>query len=198
MTTPQQFCATLLALVGVFLVPSLAQAQSYAVDKGSVLIGGDVNITGSGLFGPDAARIWQVQFNPNAQYFVAPGLAVGGNLRLNYVSNSEYYRSSSYGVGPTVSYYFGQSERKLYPYMSAGIGLIRLTTRSVASIGGDSMETKSTTLGADMSGGLLFMLTRGVGLSGELFYNAQNFSGKIDGVDQNTFGFRIGISAFVF
>lgn len=200
MTTPRRCRVILLVLAGLFLVPSIAQAQNYAVDKGSFLIGGDVNINGSGLLRSSGGRSLEIQLNPSAQYFVLPGLAVGGGLQLSHIENSSFYRSTSYGIGPNISYYFGRDETRVFPYVSAGVNLVRSSTERTATTHLESVEVKwkNTALAADLSGGLLFMLTRGVGLSGELFYNAKTFWGVGGGVDSNRLGFRIGVSAFVF
>ena len=56
---------------------------------------------------------------------------------------------------------------------------------------GDDSDTQT---GYRAAAGALYLLARHVGLTGELFYEAQGF----EDLDVNTFGLAFGITAFVF
>ena len=190
---------TLLVLAAVSLAPALAQAQTHAVDQGSVLLDGDITFSSSGSSEADD-RITVLSFSPGAQVFAAPGLALGGGLLLGHQSYSGS-STTTYGIGPSVSYYFGaSSERAVYPFLSANA--LYLVSRSEYEYefdfeGGSSEDSQ---FGYGASGGVLVMLAKGVGVSGSLYYNVIDYGEDFEGEDLkgNTFGFALGIAAFVF
>jgi hypothetical protein len=165
---------------------SPSHAQTSPVDRGSVLIGGDASFTSVGIDnGASDGRVSQLSVNPNGQYLIRPGLAVGGDVLFTYVSD-DGSNTTRYGVGPAVTYFFGRGERSYYPFVSGSFGVTHARDDNL-----DEDRTQTSYRGA---GGLLVMLSRSVGVSGELFYqhidNAQ--------LQTNTFGIAFGISAFVF
>lgn len=138
--------------------------------------------------------------NPGVQYFLAPGFALGGELTLSRTSFDES-STSSYGIGPTVSYYLGSSHQAVHPFIS-GSALWTRTTREVDDAP-TGLESESTDVAWRAGAGLLFMLGDEVGLTGEAFYQylrieSDGFFG--DSVEQNrdVYGIAIGIAAFVF
>jgi opacity protein-like surface antigen len=169
-----------LGLVLLVLASPPALAQSYAIDQGSLMVGGSASFTSTGSDDSDDDRFSSLLVRPMVQYFVMPGLAVGGELMLTRFSSGDQ-SATAYGVGPEVTYFFGGSERQLYPFVSAGFQFNR--------------SEDENTFGYGASGGAVFMLTSSVGLNGSLYYR------KIDYEDfggNNTIGAAVGISAFVF
>lgn len=167
-----------LTLAILSLAPTLVQAQSYAIDHGSIMIGGTAGFSSSGSDGSDD-RLTQIFINPSVQYFVTRGLAFGGDVTLRHFSQGDS-ESTTYGVGPAVTYFFGGDERPVYPYLSG----------SVQVLGGES----TSSLGYGASAGAIVMLMDAVGLDGSIYYQ------KLDGDDfsSDTFGLAVGIAAFVF
>jgi len=106
--------------LAVGLYPVTTQAQDYATDKGSFLIGGTASLSSSGSDFEDG-RTTALLLRPSAQYFVIPGLAIGGTVGWAYASFDES-SLSTLSVGPRLSYFFGRSEQKIYPFVSASVG----------------------------------------------------------------------------
>lgn len=164
--------------------PALAYAQGYATDRGSMLVGGTASFSSSGTRsnGGTWHRSTHLGIAPRVQYFVLPGLAVGGDLSISHDG-----AIWDYGAGPTVSYYFGRAERAWYPYLRARVGLYRV-------VYGDEAQPSQTSRGYAASGGVLLMLSRAVGLDAALTYEMP--SDEVS--DFRTLAFGLGISAFVF
>lgn len=169
--------ALMLALL--LLAPSLVQAQSYAIDKGSLMIGGTAGFSSTGGDGSDD-RLTQIFINPSLQYFVTRGLAFGGDVAVQHFSQGDG-GSTTYGVGPAVTYFFGGDERPVYPYLSGSVQLLR---------GHDD----ETSVGYGASAGAIMMLMDAVGLDGSIYYQTT----EDDDFSRNTFGLAVGIAAFVF
>ncbi len=172
-------------------LPAAAAAQSYPTDRGSLLLGGGAGFSSSGssVDGEEQGnRSTYLSLSPNVQYFVVPGLAVGGSLSVSRQSNGDA-SITSYGIGPEVSYYFGKGERSLYPFVSAGVRYFR-------NNGSDDFSTSS--LGYGASTGAVFMFNRSVGLRTSLYYNANQFEVEDTEIDNDQFGVGIGFTAFTF
>lgn len=172
-------------------LPAAVQAQSYATDQGSLLLGGSAGFSSSGgsVDGEsDPERSTFLNFSPSVQYFVLPGLAVGGNVVAQRSSTGDA-SVNTLGVGPAVSYYFGGSERSLYPFVSGSVRYLRNS--------GDLVDDLST-VGYAASTGAVFMFNRTVGLETSFFYNTNSFEVSGVEVDNNTFGVQLGFRAFTF
>jgi hypothetical protein len=169
-----------------------ANAQSFAVDRGSVLVGGSAGFTSSatevnGQGGGD--RLTSFSLTPELLFFLAPGLAIGGELTFARTSQGDD-SFTAYGIGPAATYFFGATEeRPWYPYAGASVQLLW------ESSGADDDPT-SRAYRAAVGG--LFMLSSAVGLNAELFYRLSTRENDAFEVDTDTFGLAFGISAFVF
>ena len=186
----------------LLVVPEATQAQSYPVDRGSWIVGGSASFTSQG--GDDADRTTSVMLNPSAQFFVLPGLAVGGTLSLSYTSD-DLFSITGLGIGSAVSYYFGRGERTVYPFVSASLSINDFSFKADGDQVGSNIDVSTTGTTFDLSGGVALMVAKNVGLTGEIFYLQQNLreTGN-EGIetlfdtDINMFGLRFGIAAFVF
>ncbi|MEX2282012.1 MAG: hypothetical protein WEE89_05975 [Gemmatimonadota bacterium] len=83
-----------------------ASAQTHATDRGSIIVAGDASLTSTKAENDDD-RTTTLRLAPNLQYFIRPGLAIGGEVLLSRTSRGDA-SISQYGVGPRLSYYFGQ------------------------------------------------------------------------------------------
>lgn len=180
----------ILIAVSVFLFVPVAvlHAQTSALDRGSINIAGDAAFTSSGsASNGDDDRTTQLIIRPTAQYFVIPGLALGGEVVVAHTSRDNN-SSTSIGAGPSVAYYFGRGERTVHPFVSASLTVLR------TSFENDFTDQSTSATAYRGSGGILLMLSRSVGITGELFYQGQNS----EDFDRNTYGLAFGVSAFVF
>ena len=157
---------------------SMAEAQTHAVDRGSLLIAGSAGFSSSGSDGSDE-RTTQILLQPRLQYFIVPGLALGGQFLIRRISDDDD-SSTTVGVGPEMSYYFGAATTKLaYPFLSAGLQIY---------------EGDTDAFGFGGSAGLLIMLAEAVGLETALYYREMDY----DDFGTDVFGLSVGISAFIF
>lgn len=180
--TPLRSLALLAALLAT--LPAAAQAQSHATDRGSMLLGGSAGFSSHGYRVEgveEQERATVLHFMPSVQYFVLPGLALGGDVNVTRYSNRDG-SSAQYGVGPAVSYYFGGPEKSVLPFLSGSL----LYLRSSAN---DDSQT-----GYSASAGAVFLFNRSVGLRGSLYYNGWS----MEDVRSNTYGVGIGFTAFAF
>ncbi|HET6232378.1 MAG TPA: outer membrane beta-barrel protein [Longimicrobiaceae bacterium] len=182
--------AVMLAAAALAALPMSSRAQAYAVDRGSYILQGSAGWSSSRFTTEIAGatvhqRSTDVVLTPAVQYFVRPGLALGGQVNVLH-SASGGNSSTAYGIGPKATYYFGRGERTYYPYISAGATYVRETFSHANAVGGDG------------SAGAVFMLTRSVALDGSLYYRHLQNNG--DDVKQriNNFGLGIGVTAFAF
>lgn len=167
-----------LTLALLLAAPALLGAQSYAIDRGSLLVGGSAGFTSSGSDGDDS-RLSQLLVNPQIQYFVTRGLAFGGEITVHRTSFDDS-SGTYYGGGPSMMYFFGGDERPVYPYLSANLQLLRSGDENV--------------FGYRAAGGAIVMLVDAVGVNGSLYYQAM----EDDISSSDTYGLALGIAAFVF
>jgi hypothetical protein len=182
----------LLALILLAASAAPALAQTYAIDRGSIVLDGTVSYTSQGgdLYeSADGDRLNTALLNPSVMYFISPGLAIGGDLYVERISVSDA-SLTTLGIGPAISYYFGEPESTVYPFVSANVVYANLSSDF-----GDASG-----FGVAFGGGAAFMLSRAVGLVAEAEYMLESL--EIDGVgestDGNTFRLGLGIAAFLF
>ena len=179
-------------VLGLLAVSStVVHAQSYAVDRGSILIDGQAAFRSQQLIvdgEPIGDRVTQLTLAPSALYFVVPGLAVGGELTFGYASAGDNsYRS--WGVGPAVSYYFGRGRRSVHPYVGASAQVLKNSS--------DGATTYEETIRSYRGiAGLLFMLGDAVGVNAEVYYSNTGLDER--DAEESAYGLALGISAFVF
>jgi hypothetical protein len=180
---------TLLILALSLFMPIRTFAQkAYAVDKGSMLVGGSAGFTsiGGDAIDEDGDRVSVFVINPDLLFFVSPHVALGGAVSVVSVSFGGE-SNTTFGIGPTVGYYFGNENSKTYPFIKG-----RFIYTNDAD---DFSETDF-----QFEGGAAFMIAKNVALTGSAFYLIQSFKpeGADESISGNTFGIQFGIEAFVF
>ena len=171
----------LVLLSAFILTPGSALAQaSYPVDRGSFIVAGSAALTSRSVVSlDDDERTTSVTINPDVKYFVIPNLALGGSGGFFFSSFSGVSNASVF-LGPSVSYYFGGPNRKLYPFLSGSMQF--------------DVEEFTDSASLLIEGGGAYMVARNVALTGTVF-----FSGRFENLsDQNVAGLRFGVKAFVF
>jgi hypothetical protein len=121
------------------------------------------------------------QLQPDVQYFVLPGLALGGSAGLS----TDFDGATAFAIGPQVSYYFGRGERRAYPYLSAGV--------SYQGLSGDDPA-----LGQNAAVGGVFMVSRAVGLDAGVRYSGFGFDQDGTRSRIDSFALALGFTAFAF
>ncbi len=182
-----------LMVLGLLLgVASPALAQDYATDRGAWLLGGTVSYTSDGgeLYeNLDGDRQNTALLNPRALYFVSPGLAIGGQVVVQYASQGDA-SFTTLGIGPEIAYYFGGAGSTVYPFVDANVSYANLSSEGFDASG----------FGFGFGAGAAFMLSPSVALVGGGSYTIENLS--VDQVDEsfsgNRFRLELGVSAFIF
>jgi len=185
--------ATVMALA---VTPGLAYAQAYATDKGSITLGGTASFTSSRAEIEDvsAPRVTSLTLAPRALFFLAPGLAVGGEAALGHIA-ADGESTTTYGLGPAVTYYFGRQQRSWYPFVAGSVHFTHVS--GDRQLGSDFRDLRA-------SAGLLFLLSGSVGINSELFVSTSHTTFESPATleelssDTRAFGLAIGIAAFIF
>jgi hypothetical protein len=172
------------------MVTQALSAQSHATDRGSIAVAGSASFASNKSPGT-SERVTVLDLRPAVQYFFAPGVAVGGQLTLGR-SSSDGGSATLLGIGPLISYYFGQLSPRVQPFVSAEVSVVR---SAIDSPLGDDEATNTGLMGA---AGLLLLLSNSVGVNGQLYYRHVNLSSDFADLDGNSYGLAFGIAAFVF
>ena len=199
--------AIIILAMALLLAATVSSAEG-PVDKGSMIVGGEVSFSshgGDAYENSDGDGVTNIGFSPFLAYFVAPSIAVGGEVLYNKSSQGDW-SASTFGVGPTVAYFFNldatRTEVKgtVYPYVQAFFKYGKYTSGS-----GDN-DHKETVTYFGGKGGIMYMLTDHWAVNANLNYQSENYKqtepevpeGEDDSVSGNTLGFNVGVTAFLF
>lgn len=186
----------LFLVTGAFLGASAsAAAQSHATDRGVWLLDGNASLVHNSTSGSSSGSTG-LRISGAAGYFLIPGVAVSANLQFAH-STSSGSSSTLYGVGPGLAYYFGRGARKAHPFLA------------VSALYGHQTLSSSSTSTATLhsiawvgSGGLVFLLARNVGVTGEAYYTQSHFTSSYRGTSsastQKEYGTRFGLAIFLY
>lgn len=173
-------------VVGMFIAAtSIGAQENHATSKGSAIVGGTASLSRTTREGSDGVS--GVLVAPNVLFLVADKVAFGGLLALSS-SSSGGNSFTQFGIGPAARFFFADPGAKGQPYLEA-----RALYNSASGSGGGSTAS-GTTLGA--SAGILQMVTKQVGISGELFWDRTS-GDFVSNRATNNFGLRFGFSAFL-
>ena len=181
----------------LFALPLAAQTTpSGPTDRGSKLIGGTASVERTSSEGSTSTS-FSVQ--PTVLFFVANRVAIGGEVGLSYFDH-ENGNATSWFIGPAGRLYFGPSTAKTIPYLGASV---QVGSSSISSDSPGSSDTDASAWRIEGLAGLTFMISRQVGIAGELFVqrDERDFeTGTIGEVTSTVtrYGIRFGIAAFIF
>ena len=189
------------AVLCSFLVSGLSSAQDHPIDPGVFGLDGTVSFRSQGgdLYSVEGDRQTTAAIEPGGFYFIAPGVAVGGQLRLAR-SSQDVGTSTTLGIGPTALYYFGEPDAEVLPFVGANLLLLRQSgTVDLGSIDLGEQEVTVTGLAFDIQAGFTYMLARNVGVTTAAFFLYKRAgSDNVETQTGNTVGVQVGITAFVF
>ena len=203
----KQFILTILAVTFSCV---LANAQ---IEKGTVFLGTSTTITGSSysiLTSSDnsvgltfSSMKWSeydekeeytiLNFSPKLGYFVANNLVIGANVKL-WTQKMEDSKTSIYGIGPFVRYYF--TDGKIVPFAEAEATFSQYkdTWDSDYSDGEDKENLTMLALG----GGVAFFINKYISVDGMIGYKTMSLKDTDDDEDEkmtiNNFGLAIGFT----
>lgn len=165
---------TLLSLLST----SLAIAQT---ETGSFYMGGNTFLTSNigktkldANPGADEVKIFSINFNPTAQFFIIDNLSIGASIPFEYYSSKRddfESNSTSFGFNPLIRYYFGSASYK--PYIGAQGGLS--TVRTKGSIGGDANTEKGILQTINAGAGIAIFLKERAAIDIGIGYDRQSY-----------------------
>jgi hypothetical protein len=189
------------AVLCSFLVSGLSSAQDHPIDPGVFGLDGTVSFRSQGgdLYSVEGDRQTTAAIEPGGFYFIAPGVAVGGQLRLAR-SSQDVGTSTTLGIGPSALYYFGEPDAEVLPFVGANLLLLRQSgTVDLGSIDLGEQEVTLTGLAFDIQAGFTYMLARNVGVTTAAFFLYERLGGdNVETQTGNTVGVQVGITAFIF
>ena len=193
---------TIILLFFLVLFGSTCFGADYAVDKGANMFGitaAYINATGD-LYQemPNAILVM-----PSISHFLVRNFAVGGDLLL-FRTVLGGKTSTTWGIGPKISYFFGGKGSKSYPYLTTGFYYLR---NDVAG-GAEEFENIDFLPRGDISGtrlkigaGASWMIDQHLGLLAEISYNRDNLKpedGNIKAKSGNMVMVSLGLVGFTF
>lgn len=192
-------------IILLFVASSTVLAQSYAIDKGSFQIAGMIGYQSMGgdLYeDADENRSTTINVSPGIRYFVAPKIAIGGDILYERTSQGDY-SNTTLGIGPVVIIAFGDSKTKTYPYIGGGFLFASNTDKDVDVDWwtGEEEEVEHKTTGSDImfGGGIIHMVSKNLGIMAELSYHIQSMKPEEgESHSGNVIWFRSGLTGFIF
>jgi hypothetical protein len=176
-------------IAAALAAPGLLEAQSYALDRGSLAVAGQASFTSSRSDGVDGRRT-SYGLSPSVLYFVRPGLALGASASVGHTS-FDGSSATAWTLGPTATLYFGREAAEFHPFVTATVGLGHSSFDT--PVDEESVSHTRVRVGV----GVLKLLTEGVGVHGQAGYERLSYGGDGDGWDDNI-GLAFGFSIFVF
>jgi hypothetical protein len=181
----------------VCALPAAAQSRG-PTDKGSILAAGTASFVRSSFeIDDNDETITGITVNPTLLFFVAPRVAVGGQLGISRVS-SDNGSGTSWLLGPAARLYFGEASSRTLPYVGLGVSFGGSSSDSDDS----NLESSSDIWGLEGIAGLTWMVTRQVGITGEAFFQRTSYEndGPFAASEQKRtdIGIRFGFAAFLF
>jgi outer membrane protein len=180
----------------LFVLPVCLYAQSFAVDKGSIMAGGTAGYmmqSGDLYENFDGDGQTTISINPTLGYFVMPNLAVGIDFLYENWSQGDD-KSNTLGIGPGVAYFLGGSGSDMYPFIAAGY-----TFGSYSSEGANYKSEGSASV-IPISVGVVKMVAKNVGVTAQVSYLMESMKPK--DADEATKGttilIGIGVDTFIF
>jgi|WetSurSiteA1Bulk_404760.scaffolds.fasta_scaffold35378_2 hypothetical protein len=184
-------------ILSVVVLASLVQGQpTWGLDRGSVLVGGNASYyEASGeLQSFSTKKFWDLL--PYAYYCVSPNVALGGALLLSTETRSGYESETFAGVGPGVMAFMADSSSTVYPFVGLNLYYAYLNQENLGSSSGNLRTLHGYAF--ELSLGGTYMLNKYVGITGMFYYQGQQLSENGDWKGGKRYGYRIGLTGFIF
>jgi len=183
----------------LLMLPVLALAAEYEMDKGAIEVGGTASFMSAGgdlyEIGDDGQTEFQI--SPMAHYFVIPNLGIGGTLSFSNWSQGDATQST-FGIGPSLQYYFGNAESRMYPFLGAAF-MYTTSTYNDGTPGAEDLTVNGTTI--EFLGGAALILADHFAVKGGLFYDIDSRKVDVEGAESvsgSVFGIQIGFSGYIY
>jgi len=182
----------IIVLFSLILVTNTVIAAEYELDKGAVEIGGELSFSSQSgaLYEYDGEGITTFSLSPQFMFFVAPKFALGGVLNYNSSIRGDF-SNVTLSVGPGMSYYFGDRDKKMWPFI-AGSFIFESFSYGDRTINGTTLH---------FAGGLAHKLVDHFVLKTGLYYDIVSEKGDWSGPERRSgkvFGFMMAFSGFIY
>ncbi len=144
----------LISMIALLCGRVFAGDVSAQTEKGDWLVGGLLDLN-------TAKNSTTFNFSPNAGYFLANNLAIGGNLVFAYDKLGDL-KVTTFGIGPFVRYYF--TDDKVRPFFA---GDMAFEKRKIEQAAGSNTEDAFSWF---LGGGAAFFINENVAVDGLLGY----------------------------
>lgn len=150
----------------LMLATSVASVSHAQLQKGNVLVGGDIANFSLGL---DKGSYFQVDIAPKAAWFIKDNIAVGAYVNLGLITAKNSNTQTNYGVGALARYYAGANQVNTDAFLKH----TRLFVEGNVGIEGNNVSHGPSTngLGLGIGPGIAYFITPNVGLETLLKYN---------------------------
>ena len=168
-----------------FAIIAIGFTASAQIQKGNVLVGGDLADISIGLNSPN---VFDFNISPKAGWFIEDNVALGGYVNLGIQSAKGSSTTTSYGIGALGRYYLGSGLAVLNHSRFFGEGTVGFVGVDVSDGGGN---TNGLNIG--VGPGFAYFITPSIGLETLLKYNGlagfgnQNYQSNLT----LNFGFQI-------
>ena len=171
----------------LLLATSVASVSHAQLQKGNVLVGGDLANFNLGL---DKGSTFTLDLKPKAAWFIQNNIAVGAYVKLG-LSTAKNFTQTTYGVGALARYYLGANQVNTESILKHS----RVFVEGNAGLEGNNVSHGATTngLGLGIGPGVAYFITPNVGLETLLKYEGIVGGGN-DGARNNlvlNVGFQI-------
>lgn len=186
-----------IALAVTIACASSAIAQpGWALDKGSVAIGGTASYSVAGGEVQGFNKKSTASLTPYAYWFTSQNVAFGGELYLENTSRDQGESSTTLGIGPSALFTFADSSLSWYPFLQTTALLAWISQSSPYTTTASTVS--GTGFGLELAGGGTYMIGRQVGITALLYYQVQWFTVDSESRRGNQYGLRLGLTGFIF
>jgi len=190
-----------LVLTILLLITSSIYAADWDLDKGSKEVGGYFSFRyfSGDLYEDGGEGISSFTLSPNFQIFIQPRLSIGGFV---YISNTKQGDETwnSLGIGPGLTYYFGNSESKYWPFIGTNFLITSETWKDNGNGGFYDNDDETSGSSFQFAGGMMYKLVDHLHIKGLLYYNFNSSDVDWDHAKQsgNVIGLQFGFSGFIY
>ena len=186
---------TMAILFSLLLVAATSFAADWELDKGAVELGGSIMFSSASgdLYEYDGDGLTTFGIMPEVQYFIAPTFSLGGMISFLSLSQGDY-SVSTFGIGPALYKYFGNSDGKTWPFVGAAFMF-----QSTSMSNGDDEKITGTTI--HFTGGIAHKLVDHYILKAGLYFDMDSMKGDWDDAESESgsvFGLSVGFAGFVY
>ncbi len=188
----------LILLGSMMFVPQnpLFSQPGWALDKGSVAVGGTASVSVAGGLIQGFNDKTTVDLKPFAYWFTSPNVGVGGELYLSSSSRKDGESSTTIAIGPSVLLAFADSSYTWYPFLQLGGLFASVSEKSPYVESGN--QKSGTGFALELGGGGTYMLGRRAGITVQLYYQAQWITIASEAKTGKLYGMRVGVTGFIF